>query len=142
MEITLYNTSSAYNVVNKSLTEVSTINVLSHNISIDKNLVINTLDDINANYCKQGINYFYLVEKKIDNRGTCTTSWKKDVLMTYKSSILNGTGIAIRTASKENKYIVDSNYVCSADSNIITKKFSQSLPSTSSNVLVVLGGGE
>lgn len=113
MTIRLLNTSSDENVVNKSYTTIATLSASQANeeISIDAPEVIINYDSsyLNCNYVKiDEFNRFYFVRsKRVINGNQLAFSLDSDVLMSFKTSILNSQCIAGRSTSHPNMELND-----------------------------------
>lgn len=111
--ITICNNSSDPKYLNKTITDIATVNI-NPNGSID---IINPIfiidynvNFINANYCKAnflGRNYF-IDDIAIAPGKTMALSCTIDVLTTYKDQILNSIGLITRSESiGKPTYVVD-----------------------------------
>ena len=123
MNIILYNTKDDNRKLNKTLTEIKTITVRLKDDTDIMHPVIE-LDGANlpptANYCYIAAfgRYYYINQQDIKIGRDLVLTLSVDVLMSWKSSILNSTVIAERTSNKYNKYIPDKIPMLSRQNNI------------------------
>lgn len=143
MKITLYNTTSENIRVVKSLTKILDIEnakVLSNNNLL--NLQIFIKRDLVSDFNK--INYlyidsykrYYFVDVTIEN-GFLVLNCSVDVLMTYKSAILNLTATITRNENLKNGYLEDKNYNIMSYENIVCKTFPNGLTNDSIILMTV-----
>lgn len=133
MNIKLYNTVSPSNKLNKTLNLVADITGES-NISIDEHNCVFILSKghligvqgSNYMYCTDTNKYYYIENYEVINQ-TVRIQCKVDVLMTYKTQILNNTCTISRNENIANAYMYDENYKLLSYKNIVTKKFPVSL---------------
>lgn len=146
MTIILYNNQSENNKIGKTLTELKTYNgtlkgqssILSPVFTIKDSL---SDSELKANYCYiEEFGRYYFIRDITNIR---TDLWQftlfVDVLETYKTEILENTGIIARQENAWNMYINDSRFIVYQNPNIITKTFPSGF-STQSFVLAVSGG--
>lgn len=123
MNIILYNTKDDNRKLNKTLTEIKTITVRLKDDTDIMHPVIE-LDGANlphtANYCYIAAfgRYYYINQQDIKIGRDLVLTLSVDVLMSWKSLILNSTVIAERTSNKYNKYIPDKIPMLSRQNNI------------------------
>lgn len=123
MDIILYNTKDDNRKLNKTLTEIKTITVRLKDDTDIMHPVIE-LDGANlpptANYCYIAAfsRYYYINQQDIKIGRDLVLTLSVDVLMSWKSLILNSTVIAERTSNKYNKYIPDKIPMLSRQNNI------------------------
>ena len=123
MDILLYNTKDDNRKLNKTLTEIKTITVRLKDDTDIMHPVIE-LDGANlpptANYCYIAAfgRYYYINQQDIKIGRDLVLTLSVDVLMSWKSLILNSTVIAERTSNKYNKYIPDKIPMLSRQNNI------------------------
>lgn len=123
MDIILYNTKDDNRKLNKTLTEIKTIAVRLKDDTDIMHPVIE-LDGANlpptANYCYIAAfgRYYYINQQDIKIGRDLVLTLSVDVLMSWKSLILNSTVIAERTSNKYNKYIPDKIPMLSRQNNI------------------------
>ena len=143
MKITLYNTTSENNRLNKKLTKIldientkvmNTSNLLNLQIFIKRDLV-SDFNKINYLYIDSYKRY-YFVDVTIEN-GFLVLNCSIDVLMTYKSAILNLTATVTRNENLKNGYLEDKNYNIMAYENIVCKTFPNGLTNDSIILMTV-----
>ena len=123
MNIILYNTKDDNRKLNKTLTEIKSITVRLKDDTDIMHPVIE-LDGANlpptANYCYIAVfgRYYYINQQDIKIGRDLVLTLSVDVLMSWKSLILNSTVIAERTSNKYNKYIPDKIPMLSRQNNI------------------------
>ena len=123
MDIILYNTKDDNRKLNKTLTEIKLITVRLKDDTDIMHPVIE-LDGANlpptANYCYIAAfgRYYYINQQDIKIGRDLVLTLSVDVLMSWKSQILNSTVIAERTSNKYNKYIPDKIPMLSRQNNI------------------------
>lgn len=123
MDIILYSTKDDNRKLNKTLTEIKTITV---RLKDDTDIIhpVIELDGANlpptANYCYIAAfgRYYYINQQDIKIGRDLVLTLSVDVLMSWKSLILNSTVIAERTSNKYNKYIPDKIPMLSRQNNI------------------------
>lgn len=113
MTLQFYNNKSDVRVLNKSLTSIGsevTAN-FTDTVNYDDPVLRIDLDEslLGANYfyVKEWEKYYYIRSKDIINGNLLYITGHMDVLMSFKSAILNSQIIALRSASNPNAYIVD-----------------------------------
>ena len=143
MKITLYNTTSENNRLNKNLTKIldienakvmNTSNLLNLQIFIKRDLV-SDFNNINYLYIDSYKRY-YFVDVTIEN-GFLVLNCSIDVLMTYKSAILNLTATITRNENLKNGYLEDKNYNIMSYENIVCKTFPNGLTNDSIILMTV-----
>ena len=123
MDIILYNTKDDNRKLNKTLTEIKSITVRLKDDTDIMHPVIE-LDGANlpstANYCYIAAfgRYYYINQQDIKIGRDLVLTLSVDVLMSWKSLILDSTVIAERTSNKYNKYIPDKIPMLSRQNNI------------------------
>lgn len=126
----LYTTTSDRKVINKTLTEVkqTDINLLddtelkSPYIEI-ANIDIATLKNVNYMYIPDFGRYYYINDITLLTSGNVSLTANIDVLMSFKTDILNLVGTVKRAENLKNGYIIDDSYKSVAYSKITTKRF-------------------
>lgn len=145
MNITLYSTSSPAIQVNKALTQRASIAGEPHEIISDKEmtlrLAIGNLASVKlSNYCyipETGKYYFINPDYKIENQSVII-ALKEDVLMSFKTQLLNQTCTVSRNENLSNAYMYDDAYQLLAYKEIVTKEFPAGL-TTDSLILMTIG---
>ena len=123
MQLVLYNNLSDKRQINKNITELSTVEIkLKNDGEIIKPTII-----LSAGFLPPAANYAYISDlhryyfidgQKIIPGNQLELSLSVDVLMSWKSAILNSSVIAERTSNKYNKYIPDKIPMLSRQNNI------------------------
>lgn len=111
MKLKLYTTNSDDNVVNKTLTNISELDItLKNDVDIINPVLI--VSDVSKNivpnyaYIEQLKRYYFINDYTPMNANHVKIELAVDVLMTYKDDILNSTSNI--TKSKNPKYVSDS----------------------------------
>lgn len=109
MKITLYNTTSPYNCINKTLTDSTDFEVkLKDSTSISKpTLLLNTSLDLSVyNYCyiPKFKRYYFLTDIIIQRQNLFIINLDIDVLESYKNDILNSTAYISQTVNSNPYY--------------------------------------
>ena len=114
MNITLYNCSAENNKLNKTseMTQVASYTgaVARQNLSIMNPVLVlqeSAANINNANYCyiSDFGRYYYIKEKTADVNGLFTLVLSVDVLMSFRTSILNQSGIVNKQENVYNMYL-------------------------------------
>ena len=143
MKITLYNTKSEKEKLNKELTELVVVNDAKITMSFDmlkatvilKRNVINDITRINYLYI-DSFKRFYFCEVSIEN-GFIILSCEVDVLMTYKTEILKIEATIDRNEFLRNGYIQDDSYKVLAYEEVVCKSFPSGLTNDSLILMTV-----
>lgn len=91
MELQIYNNNSNTNVINKNITLVDTLNfsLKTDNSMLQPVLILKNYSDGNYCYIKDFKRYYYIRDIKLLNGGLYQLQLDIDVLMTYKTEIMN-----------------------------------------------------
>lgn len=143
MKITLYNTKSEKERLNKTLKELLTINDAKITTSFDllkatiilKRDIIENVKDINYVYIDK-FKRFYFCEVSIEN-GFIVLSCDVDALMSYKNEILKIVATIDRNEFLRNGYIQDDSYKVLAYEEVVCKSFPSGLTSDSLILMTV-----
>lgn len=143
MKITLYNTKSEKEKLNKELTELVVVDDAKITSSFDmlKATVIlkrNIIDDITkVNYLYiDSFKRFYFCDVSIDN-GFIILSCDIDALMSYKNDILKIEATIDRNEFLRNGYIQDDSYKVLAYEEVVCKSFPSGLTNDSLILMTV-----
>ena len=145
MQMTLYKNKSDKRYINKTITQVG--NIITTLYLKDDTEVVNPiiiLDDFpnGVNYCYLDSfdRFYYLTDVTMLN-GQIQTTWKVDVLMSYKNDIKNNKALVKRNTNYNDLYLQDSEFMVEQYSNDRYLCFSESPFSISSKqfVMAVLG---
>ena len=112
MNIVLYNNKSDSRVLNKSIEQIATIDVIlksAQNIMSPEIMLQTKTLPIEANYCyiSDFGRYYYINAQRLDNGNVSKIELTVDVLMSFKDMILKSTVVAERTTNKYNRYLPD-----------------------------------
>ena len=143
MKITLYNTKSEKEKLNKELTELVVVDDAKITSSFDmlKATVIlkrNVIDDITKiNYLYiDSLKRFYFCDDTIEN-GFIIVSCDVDALMSYKTDILKIEATIDRNEFLRNGYIQDDSYKVLAYEEVVCKSFPSGLTNDSLILMTV-----
>ena len=129
MTLQFYNNNSDIRVLNKSLTAIgsevtaSFTDVVNYDDPLLKLDMDASLVGANYFYVKEWGKYYYIRNKDIIDGNFLYITGHMDVLMSFKSAILNSQVIAQRSGSSANAYIVDD---CVGDKGTIKQYFRKS----------------
>ena len=146
---TLYTNSSENNVLDKSLSYVTSDTlVFKGDVDMrDPVIIFETSSDLTGvNYMQINDKYYYVVVE-------CTTGGRYkikghiDVLMTYKDAIRSNTGLIRRNVGSYNRFLADDRVKLNAYEQVKTLEFSSGFSKTMQYYLVAIGsdtqnGGE
>lgn len=145
MKVQIYKTASEKNKLNKQLKLVKEINVkLLNDTEILKPVVevshipIKDLNSANYMYIPDLNRYYFIDNIELMTGNNVYISGSVDVLMTYMADILNLKGTVKRSESLKNGYIIDENYKSVSYSQIVTKRFPNSM-NQDSFILMTVG---
>lgn len=153
MEVILYNNKSDKRVVNKSITQIYTCEckLLEPCSLLMPKIRINYPTGIeSANYCYIPFfgRYYYIKDIEYIAGGQCIISMSGvDVLMTYKSSILNLSCAVERNENAKNEFLQDNNIPILVNKNIQVLKLSNNAMNlgtgqgNENNFVLVVSGG-
>ena len=112
MKIVLYNNKSDSRVLNKSIEQITEIDVIlksAQNIMAPEIMLQTKTLPINANYCyiSDFGRYYYINAQRLENGNISRIDLTVDVLMSFKDMILKSKVVAERTTNKYNRYLPD-----------------------------------
>lgn len=148
MDIFLYKTESAPNVVDKKLTEVAhytgvklldDTSVLTPTIEVRESTIIDDLWGINYFYIPKFKRY-YFVTNLVATAGMFQISGRVDVLRTYKSELNASTQIITRQQNIQDRYLHDSMIPISDKQEVIETEFGETFDDTNSLFILVTTG--
>ncbi len=130
MQVTFYKNSSDKNVLTKDIAEVLTVDFkFKNNSSILRPLLLLKYNAtiLTCNYCYIDVTdrYYYIADTVVTNNSTLELTLNVDVLMSYRSYILNLYCLIDRQEYNYNPYIVDTELLTRADKTIITDNVGQ-----------------
>lgn len=147
MNITLMNTDSPNNMIDKTVTIVAdyTGAVARVNLSVENPVLIleeSVANIMSANYCyiSDFGRYYYITDKTADVNGVWTISLKVDVLESFKNDIYQLKGIVQRQKDNYNMYLKDDKIPVDCRKAISYRKFPSSPFGLPYLTMIVLGG--
>lgn len=148
MTVKFYNTASDPRVLNKYLTDETTLNnvQITDVTSVDSPTLKLDLsaNSLNRNYCyiQEFGRYYYLGDAQVINGNHLEIDCKCDVLMSFKPAILAAEVIAERSSSSYDNYMVDPVVSDSGRMEVITRKGAEifNTANATNNYLILLGG--
>lgn len=145
MTVNFYKNSSPVNYITKNITSNgSSIECeLKDNCNIMEPIieVIGT-NALSSNYMWIPLfnRYYFITEITTTIYNTLIIKGRVDVLMSFKTDILNSYGIIARNEQMYNRYIADSKYTTLSYERVQTKAFPNEFPTNGNFVLIVTGG--
>ena len=140
MQLILYTTQDAHNVIGKTLTKVTELNIsMKKTEDIEKPTLVLTNQGLSFNYAEIPFfkRYYFVDEYKRGTNGLITVDLSVDVLETYKNDILNSDAtITTKTGLGYQDGTVD----VDARKTIVTRKSDTTLTGDTSIVLSTIGG--
>lgn len=135
MNITLYKTKSANNVINKKLESEKNLGnkcILADNTSVTSPTVIiggitsiDTISDYNYAYIAQGHRYYYINDIIALSGGRIKLILSVDVLMTFKTDILSSTQLVTRQKNVGKMYLADAEWTIDGRTYLRSQYFSE-----------------
>lgn len=148
MNITLMNTDSPNNMINKTVTIVAdyTGAVARVNLSVENPVLIleeSVANIMSANYCyiAEFHRYYFITDKTTDVNGLWTISLKVDVLESFKNDIFQLKGIVQRQKDNYDMYLRDDKIPVSARKTVAVRKFTNPFANENPCVLMLVLGG-
>lgn len=148
MDIFLYKTESAPNVVDKKLSEVAhytdvrlldDTSVLTPTIEVRESTIIDDLWSINYFHIPK-LKRYYFVTDLTATAGMFQISGRVDVLRTYKSEINLSNQIITRQQNLQDKYLHDSMIPISDKQEVIETEFGETFDDSNSLFILVTTG--
>lgn len=148
MDIFLYKTESAPNVVVKQLTEVAhytgvrlldDTSVLTPTIEVRESTIIDDLWNINYFYIPKFKRYYFVTDLTA-TAGMFQISGRVDVLRTYKSEINLSNQIVTRQQNLQDRYLHDSMIPISDKQEVIETEFGETFDDSNSLFILVTTG--
>lgn len=148
MDIFLYKTESAPNVVDKKLTEVAhytgvklldDTSVLTPTIEVRESTIIDDLWSINYFYIPKFKRYYFVTDLTA-TAGMFQISGRVDVLRTYKSEINLSNQIVTRQQNLQDRYLHDSMIPISDKQEVIETEFGETFDDSNSLFILVTTG--
>ena len=150
MNITLYKTKSANNVINKKLVSEKNLGnscILGDNTSVTSPTVIiggitsiDTISDYNYAYIAQCHRYYYINDIIALSGGRVKLILSVDVLMTYKTDILNSTQLVTRQKNQGKMYLANADWTLDGRTYLRSQYFNENhfSPQNDSFVLITV----
>lgn len=148
MTVTFYSNTADNRKVDKtgSLTTLATLNNVS--FKMDENRgepqleLAYTATIAGANYCYiQELGYYYYLSEPILSTQRMLFNCSTDLLMTYKTEILNLKCIVARQEEKFNAYLKDDRYPVKAKQDVTTVLFPSGFSDTHQEIIIAVNGG-
>lgn len=148
MDIFLYKTESASNVVNKKLEEVvhyssvrllDDTSILTPTIEVRESTIIDDLWTINYFYIPKFKRYYFVTDA-VATAGMFRISGRVDVLRTYKSEILISSQIISRQENLQDRYLHDSMIPISDKQEVIETEFGETFNDENSLFILITTG--
>ena len=150
MNITLFKTKSGNNVINKKLTSEKNLGnncIMADNTSVTNPTVIiggiaslDTISDYNYAHIPQCHRYYYINDIIALSGGRIKLVLTVDVLMSYKTDILNSTQLVTRQKNKGKMYLADADWTVDGRTYLRSHYFSENhfAPQNDSFVLITV----
>lgn len=148
MDIFLYKTESAPNVVDKKLTEVAhytgvrlldDTSILTPTIEVRESTIIDELWTINYFYIPKFKRYYFVTDA-VATAGMFRISGRVDVLKSYTSEIRNSSQIVTRQANLQDAYLHDAMIPISDKQEVVEKEFGEVFDDSNSLFILVTTG--
>ena len=148
MDIFLYKTDSAPNVVDKKLTEVAhytsvrlldDTSILTPTIEVRESTIIDDLWTINYFYIPKFKRYYFVTDS-VATAGMFRISGRVDVLKSYASEIKASSQIITRQEHRQDKFLHDSMIPISDKQEVIEAEFGDTFDDTNSQFILVTTG--
>lgn len=148
MDIFLYKTESAPNVVDKKLTEVAhyisvrlldETSVLTPTIEVRESTIIDDLWSINYFYIPKFKRYYFVTDL-VATAGMFRISGRVDVLRSYKSEIEISSQIITRQENLQDKYLHDNMIPISDKQEVQEVEFGETFDDTNSLFILITTG--
>lgn len=143
MTVTLYNTSSENELLDKVLTNPITLSGTLRNECSVVNPVLNIESNsiITSNYCyiTEFNRYYFINNVTVLRNNLYQLELSVDVLMSYKTEIRNQTATISRQENQYNLYLNDASFKAYNYPQMQIKEFPEGFSSTLTNILIVAG---
>lgn len=148
MQVTFYRNNSEDNSINKSLTPVITLNnvVAKGNVDVvNPTLIVEFDDDYTdrINYAKiDDFDSYYFVKPIAMTGSRCAVQLRRDPLETFKTEILQLTGIIDKTEDrgKSNLYLNDGSFIVQSNEYNRVMNFPNGFNENGTFILICAGG--
>ena len=148
MNITLYKTKSANNVISKKLVSEKNLGnscILGDNTSVTSPTVIiggitslDTISDYNYAYIAQCHRYYYINDIIALSGGRVKLILSVDVLMTYKTDILNSTQLVTRQKNQGKMYLANADWTLDGRTYLRSQYFNENHFDTQNDTFVLI----
>ena len=148
MNITLYKTKSANNVINKKLVSEKNLGnncILADNTSVTSPTVIiggitslDSISDYNYAYIPQCHRYYYINDIIALSGGRVKLILTVDVLMSYKTDILSSTQLVTRQKNKGKMYLADADWTVDGRTYLRSQYFNENHFSSQNDSFVLI----
>ena len=148
MNITLYKTKSANNVINKKLESGKNLGnscILGDNTSVTSPTVIiggitsiDTISDYNYAYIAQCHRYYYINDIIALSGGRVKLLLNVDVLMSFKTDILNSTQLVIRQKNQGKMYLANADWILDERTYLRSQYFNENHFDTQNDTFVLI----
>ena len=148
MNITLYKTKSANNVINKKLTSEKNLGnncIMADNTSVTSPAVIiggitslDSISDYNYAYIPQCHRYYYINDIIALSGGRAKLILTVDVLKTYASDILNSTQLVTRQKNQGKLYLANTDWTLDERTYLRSQYFNENHFDTQNDTFVLI----
>ena len=148
MNITMYKTKSANNVISKKLVSEKNLGnscILADNTSVTSPAVIiggisslDTISDYNYAYIPQCHRYYYINDIIALSGGRVKLLLNVDVLMSYKTDILNSTQLVTRQKNKGKMYLANTDWTLDGRTYLRSQYFNENHFDTQNDTFVLI----
>ena len=148
MNITLYKTQSANNVINKKLESEKNLGnncILADNTSVTNPTVIiggitslDSISDYNYAYIPQCHRYYYINDIIALSGGRVKLVLTVDVLKSYASDILNSTQLVIRQKNQGKMYLANADWTLDGRTYLRSQYFNENHFDTQNDTFVLI----
>ena len=148
MNITLYKTKSANNVINKKLVSEKNLGnncILADNTSVTSPTVIiggikslDSISDYNYAYIPQCHRYYYINDIIALSGGRVKLILSVDVLMSFKTDILNSTQLVTRQKNQGKMYLADADWSLDGRTYLRSQYFNENHFGTQNDTFVLI----
>ena len=148
MNITLFKTKSANNVINKKLVSEKNLGnncILTDNTSVTSPSIIiggisslDSISDYNYAHIPQCHRYYYINDIIALSGGRVKLILSVDVLMTYKTDILNSTQLVTRQKNQGKMYLANADWTLDGRTYLRSQYFNENHFDTQNDTFVLI----
>ena len=148
MNIAVYKTKSANNVINKKLTSEKNLGnncILADNTSVTSPAVIlggitslDSISDYNYTYIPQCHRYYYINDIIALSGGRVKLILSVDVLMSFKTDILNSTQLVTRQKNQGKMYLANADWTVDGRTYLRSQYFNENHFDTQNDTFVLI----